>query len=190
MYVCGPTVYNYCHIGNFRPPVVFDVLARVLRAKYPKVTYARNITDIDDKINAAAAEQGEASRRRGAGPRRGAPADSPSRGSHPKAPARVLEGRHRAPPHHADAGPAGPGRGSGGGGRGTRSSPSFHATLSRLSPRAGFRPQSPPALLAGGPQRGAAQRGAAQRGSARMSRLVSPPSGRTNSTGAVMPEPG
>ncbi len=58
MYVCGPTVYNYCHIGNFRPPVVFDVLARVLRAKYPRVTYARNITDIDDKINAAAAEQG------------------------------------------------------------------------------------------------------------------------------------
>lgn len=58
MYVCGPTVYNYCHIGNFRPPVVFDVLARVLRAKYPKVTYVRNITDIDDKINAAAAEQG------------------------------------------------------------------------------------------------------------------------------------
>lgn len=58
MYVCGPTVYNYCHIGNFRPPVVFDVLARVLRAKYPKVTYARNITDIDDKINAAAVEQG------------------------------------------------------------------------------------------------------------------------------------
>ena len=57
MYVCGPTVYNYCHIGNFRPPVVFDVLARVLRAKFPKVTYARNITDIDDKINAAAAEQ-------------------------------------------------------------------------------------------------------------------------------------
>lgn len=58
MYVCGPTVYNYCHIGNFRPPVVFDVLARVLRAKYPKVSYARNITDIDDKINAAAAQQG------------------------------------------------------------------------------------------------------------------------------------
>ncbi|GAA6136673.1 cysteine--tRNA ligase [Arenicella sp. 4NH20-0111] len=58
MYVCGPTVYNYCHIGNFRPPVVFDVLARVLRAKYPKVTYARNITDIDDKINAAAEQQG------------------------------------------------------------------------------------------------------------------------------------
>ncbi len=60
MYVCGPTVYNYCHIGNFRPPVVFDVLARVLRAKFTRVTYARNITDIDDKINAAAKEQGVA----------------------------------------------------------------------------------------------------------------------------------
>ena len=58
MYVCGPTVYNYSHIGNFRPPVVFDVLARLLRRRYPKVTYARNITDIDDKINAAAAEAG------------------------------------------------------------------------------------------------------------------------------------
>jgi len=58
MYVCGPTVYGYCHIGNFRPPVVFDVLARVLRAKFPKVTYARNITDIDDKINTKAKEEG------------------------------------------------------------------------------------------------------------------------------------
>lgn len=58
MYVCGPTVYGYCHIGNFRPPVVFDVLARVLRAKYPKLTYARNITDIDDKINRLAAQEG------------------------------------------------------------------------------------------------------------------------------------
>jgi len=58
MYVCGPTVYGYCHIGNFRPPVVFDVLARVLRAKFPKLTYARNITDIDDKINHIAAEEG------------------------------------------------------------------------------------------------------------------------------------
>ena len=58
MYVCGPTVYGYCHIGNFRPPVVFDVLARVLRAKFPKVTYARNITDIDDKINTKAREEG------------------------------------------------------------------------------------------------------------------------------------
>src|SRR5581483_8597193 len=52
MYVCGPTVYSYAHIGNARPAVVFDVLARVLRRKYPKVVYARNITDIDDKINA------------------------------------------------------------------------------------------------------------------------------------------
>ena len=54
MYVCGPTVYSYAHIGNARPAVVFDVLARVLRHDYPKLTYARNITDIDDKINAAA----------------------------------------------------------------------------------------------------------------------------------------
>lgn len=58
MYVCGPTVYGYSHIGNARPPVVFDILARLLRAQYPKVTYARNITDIDDKINKAAADEG------------------------------------------------------------------------------------------------------------------------------------
>ena len=57
MYVCGPTVYSYPHIGNARPAVVFDVLARVLRRRYP-LTYARNITDIDDKINAAAAAEG------------------------------------------------------------------------------------------------------------------------------------
>ena len=53
MYVCGPTVYNFSHIGNARPPVVFDVLARVLRRSYGLV-YARNVTDVDDKINAAA----------------------------------------------------------------------------------------------------------------------------------------
>jgi cysteinyl-tRNA synthetase len=58
LYVCGPTVYNFAHIGNARPAVVFDVLARVLRREYPHVVYARNITDLDDKINAAAAEQG------------------------------------------------------------------------------------------------------------------------------------
>lgn len=57
MYVCGPTVYSYAHIGNARPAVVFDVLARLLRRQYPEVVYARNITDIDDKINKAAAEQ-------------------------------------------------------------------------------------------------------------------------------------
>jgi cysteinyl-tRNA synthetase len=57
MYVCGPTVYNYPHIGNARPAVIFDVLARMLRSRY-RLTYARNITDIDDKINKAAAEQG------------------------------------------------------------------------------------------------------------------------------------
>jgi len=54
MYLCGPTVYNYVHIGNARGPVVFDVLARLLRRHYPNVVYARNITDVDDKINAAA----------------------------------------------------------------------------------------------------------------------------------------
>ena len=58
MYVCGPTVYSYAHIGNARPAVVFDVLVRFLRHLWPKVVYARNITDIDDKINAAAKEQG------------------------------------------------------------------------------------------------------------------------------------
>ena len=53
MYVCGPTVYSAPHIGNARPAVVFDVLARLLRSRY-ELTYARNITDVDDKINAAA----------------------------------------------------------------------------------------------------------------------------------------
>ncbi|MBW7930942.1 MAG: cysteine--tRNA ligase [Gammaproteobacteria bacterium] len=57
MYVCGPTVYSYPHIGNARPAVVFDVLARLLRRLYHLV-YARNITDVDDKINAAAAAAG------------------------------------------------------------------------------------------------------------------------------------
>jgi cysteinyl-tRNA synthetase len=57
MYVCGPTVYNYAHIGNARPPVVFDVLQRLLRRSY-RLTYARNITDVDDKINAAAEAEG------------------------------------------------------------------------------------------------------------------------------------
>ncbi len=59
MYLCGPTVYSYAHIGNFRPAVVFDLLFRVLRQQYGSehVVYARNITDVDDKINAAAAEQ-------------------------------------------------------------------------------------------------------------------------------------
>ena len=58
MYVCGPTVYDYAHIGNARPIIVFDVLFRLLRHLYGPhhVTYARNITDIDDKINARAAE--------------------------------------------------------------------------------------------------------------------------------------
>lgn len=60
MYVCGPTVYNHAHIGNARPAVVFDVLFRLLRWTYGEnaVTYARNITDVDDKINQKAAEEG------------------------------------------------------------------------------------------------------------------------------------
>ena len=58
LYCCGPTVYNYVHIGNARPAVVFALLARLLRRHYPGVVYARNITDVDDKINAAAREAG------------------------------------------------------------------------------------------------------------------------------------
>ncbi len=59
MYVCGPTVYDLAHLGNARPVVVFDVLARLLRRLFLRVTYARNITDVDDKINARATESGE-----------------------------------------------------------------------------------------------------------------------------------
>ena len=57
MYVCGPTVYSFAHIGNARPCVVFDVLARLLRRSYGLV-YVRNVTDVDDKINEAAREEG------------------------------------------------------------------------------------------------------------------------------------
>ena len=57
LYVCGPTVYSYAHIGNARPAVIFDLLHKLLLTRYPNVVYARNITDVDDKINAAAAEQ-------------------------------------------------------------------------------------------------------------------------------------
>ncbi len=59
MYVCGPTVYDYAHIGNARPVVVFDVLYRLLKLLYGDVVYVRNITDVDDKINAASRESGE-----------------------------------------------------------------------------------------------------------------------------------
>ena len=58
MYVCGPTVYNFVHIGNARGPVVFGVLADLLRRRFGALAYARNITDVDDKINAAASDQG------------------------------------------------------------------------------------------------------------------------------------
>src|SRR6478736_973792 len=56
MYACGPTVYDFAHIGNGRAAIVFDVLFRLLRHRYgaDHVTYARNITDVDDKINARA----------------------------------------------------------------------------------------------------------------------------------------
>jgi cysteinyl-tRNA synthetase len=59
LYVCGPTVYDLAHIGNARGMTVFDVLARLLRHLFPRVTYVRNITDVDDKINARAAASGE-----------------------------------------------------------------------------------------------------------------------------------
>ena len=59
MYVCGPTVYDYIHIGNGRPIVVFDVLFRLLQRMYPRVSYVRNITDVEDKIMERAKENGE-----------------------------------------------------------------------------------------------------------------------------------
>jgi cysteinyl-tRNA synthetase len=59
IYACGPTVYSYAHIGNARMAVVFDLLARVLRQQFPQVTYASNITDVEDKIIAASQETGE-----------------------------------------------------------------------------------------------------------------------------------
>jgi len=64
MYVCGPTVYDFAHIGNARPLIVFDVLYRLLRHLYgpDRVKYVRNVTDVDDKINARAAERGVAIR--------------------------------------------------------------------------------------------------------------------------------
>ena len=58
IYACGPTVYDRIHVGNARPIVVFDVLVRLLRHKYDKVTYVRNITDVDDKIIKRADERG------------------------------------------------------------------------------------------------------------------------------------
>src|SRR3954470_1845233 len=60
MYVCGPTVYDFAHIGNARPVIVFDVLYRLLRQLYGRehVRYVRNITDVDDKINKRATERG------------------------------------------------------------------------------------------------------------------------------------
>ena len=59
MYVCGMTVYDYCHIGHARTVTAFDVVARYLRAKGYQLTYVRNVTDVDDKIIKRAAESGE-----------------------------------------------------------------------------------------------------------------------------------
>ena len=59
LYACGPTVYSYAHIGNARASVVFDTLRRILETKYPNVTYVANLTDIDDKIIAAATDEGK-----------------------------------------------------------------------------------------------------------------------------------
>jgi cysteinyl-tRNA synthetase len=59
IYVCGPTVYDLAHLGNARAIVVYDVVVRLLRTLYPQVTYVRNITDVDDKINARSRESGE-----------------------------------------------------------------------------------------------------------------------------------
>ena len=58
MYVCGPTVYNYAHIGNARPMIVFDVLKRLFEAEGYTVTYVSNFTDVDDKIINKAAQEG------------------------------------------------------------------------------------------------------------------------------------
>ena len=59
MYVCGPTVYNYIHIGNARPIIVFDVLARIFKYKGYTLQYVQNFTDIDDKIIKKANEEGK-----------------------------------------------------------------------------------------------------------------------------------
>ena len=59
VYACGPTVYNYPHIGNARPAIVGDILVKILRQLFKKVVYVRNITDIDDKINAKAKEENQ-----------------------------------------------------------------------------------------------------------------------------------
>jgi cysteinyl-tRNA synthetase len=63
MYVCGMTVYDYCHLGHARVLIVFDVVARYLRARGYEVTYVRNITDVDDKIIRRAHENGESIQR-------------------------------------------------------------------------------------------------------------------------------
>ena len=79
LYVCGPTVYDLAHLGNARPVVVFDVLARLLRRRFDRVTYVRNITDVDDKINARSQESGEQPAPAGSGHRPAIRATRPAR---------------------------------------------------------------------------------------------------------------
>lgn len=59
MYCCGPTVYNYIHVGNARPMILFDVLRRYLEYRGNKVTFVQNFTDVDDKIIKRANEEGD-----------------------------------------------------------------------------------------------------------------------------------
>ena len=67
MYCCGPTVYNYIHVGNARPMILFDVLRRYLEYRGNKVTFVQNFTDVDDKIIKRANEEGTTSQARGCG---------------------------------------------------------------------------------------------------------------------------
>ena len=105
MYVCGPTVYDFAHIGNARPVIVFDVLYRLLRRTYgaDHVRYVRNITDVDDKIIAAAKAGGEDIRAL----HRADAAHLPrGRGGAGRAAARGRAARHRARPRHDRHDPA------------------------------------------------------------------------------------
>ena len=98
MYVCGPTVYDRAHLGNARPVVVFDTLYRLLRHVYgaDHVTYVRNFTDVDDKINATALARQQAGAAGTAVGRTGQAARGPGR-ARPRAPAAVPRSRAMSP---------------------------------------------------------------------------------------------
>ena len=105
VYVCGPTVYDFAHIGNARPVIVFDVLFRLLRHIYgaEHVTYVRNITDVDDKINARAAEEyPDAAAQRGDPPRSPSRPTSNSRRTSPRSAALPPTFEPRATEHIAE----------------------------------------------------------------------------------------